>query len=109
MLPTYQGGLPATNRDRGSSVCFTHFRAACPAGIAVVAAGALIFELRQTDTGARNVHAYYTAQSLEDMHQGTGTSAVQTPVPMSACPNGSFCTLDEFTKLVGPMLDPNCS
>ena len=71
----------------------------------MVAAGALIFELRQTDTGARNVHAYYTAQSLEDMHQGTGTSAVQTPVPMSACPNGSFCTLDEFTKLVGPMLD----
>jgi 4-phytase / acid phosphatase len=72
-------------------------------------AGALIFELRETDDRARNVYAYYVAQSLDDMHNGTGTTAMRTPVPIPACPIGSPCTLDQFTNLVRPMLDPSCS
>jgi 4-phytase / acid phosphatase len=69
-------------------------------------AGALIFELRQTDGGVR-VYAYYAAQSLDDMHHGTATSATRTPVPITGCPDGVSCTLDEFARLV--RLDPDCS
>jgi 4-phytase / acid phosphatase len=70
-------------------------------------AGALIFEVRQTDDGARNVHAYYAAQSLDDMHKVTGTTAIRTPVPISVCPNGSSCSPREFAKRV--KLDPDCA
>jgi 4-phytase/acid phosphatase len=71
-------------------------------------AGALIFELRQTDAGARNVHAFYAAQSLDDMRHANGTSATRTPVPIPGCPNGS-CTLGEFAKRVEQALDWDCS
>jgi 4-phytase/acid phosphatase len=70
-------------------------------------AGALIFEVRQTDDGARNVYAYYAAQSLDDMHKVTGTTAIPTPVPISVCPNGSSCSPREFAKRV--KLDPDCA
>lgn len=69
-------------------------------------AGALIFELRQTDDGARKVYAYYAAQSLDDMHNVTATSATPTPVPIPGCPTG-LCTIDLFTKVVTQKLDPN--
>ena len=72
-------------------------------------AGALIFELRQTDAGARNVHAFYAAQSLDDMRHANGTSAVRTPVPIPGCGNGSNCRLDDFAKLVERALNPDCS
>jgi len=55
------------------------------------------------------VHAFYAAQSLDDMRHANGTSAVRTPVPIPGCGKGSDCTLDDFTKLVGSALDPDCS
>ena len=70
-------------------------------------AGALIFELRQTDAGARNVHTYYAAQSLDDMRHARHFGA-SAPVPIPGCPNGS-CTLDEFAKPVEQALDQDCT
>lgn len=68
-------------------------------------AGALIFELRQTDNSVR-VYAYYAAQSLDNMHHQTATSATRTPVPIPGCLNG-HCTINEFATLVASKLDPN--
>jgi 4-phytase/acid phosphatase len=64
-------------------------------------AGALIFELLQTDAGARNVYVYYTAQSLDDMRALKGESPARTRVFLPGCGGaGSSCSLDSFAALV---------
>jgi 4-phytase/acid phosphatase len=71
-------------------------------------AGALIFEILQTDAGARNVYVYYTAQSLDDMRSVNGDRPVSTAVPIPGCGGaGSPCSLDQFAKLVEQVLVPN--
>ena len=72
-------------------------------------AGALIFELRQTDEEVRTVYAYYVAQSLDDMRNASGTAPVRTRVRIPGCGSGTACSLDNFAKLVERALDPDCS
>jgi 4-phytase/acid phosphatase len=72
--------------------------------------GALIFELRQTEAGARNVHAFYDASALDDMRVEKGDRPVRTPVRVPGCGGeGSACPLAEFAKLVRGKLDRSCS
>jgi 4-phytase/acid phosphatase len=70
-------------------------------------AGALVFELRQTDAGERNVYAYYVAQRLEDMRDAPSAPPVWTPVPIPNCGKDGPCPLRDFKTLV--RLDPDCS
>ena len=73
-------------------------------------AGALVFELRQTDAGARNVHVFYAASSLDDMRAVKGESPVRTPVHVPGCgTEGAACPLADFAKLVRSKLDRSCT
>lgn len=72
-------------------------------------AGALIFELRRIATGADHVSVFYVAQTLEDMRNLSGMSPQRTAVPIPGCSNESLCPLAELTKLVGQVIDADCS
>jgi 4-phytase / acid phosphatase len=72
-------------------------------------AGALTFELWQTEAGARNVYVYYVAQGLDDMRHNPDAAPMRTWVPVPGCNPGSpTCSLDAFEKLVMKVRDPNC-
>ena len=72
-------------------------------------AGALVFELRQTDAGVRTVSVFYDAQSLDDMRAVAGERPVRTPVRVPGCgAEGSACPLADFAALVGGKLDRSC-
>jgi 4-phytase/acid phosphatase len=71
--------------------------------------GALIFELRQTDAGARNVHVFYDASALDDLRAEKGDRPVRTPVRVPGCGDGLACSLTEFAKLIGSKLDRSCT
>jgi 4-phytase/acid phosphatase len=73
-------------------------------------AGALVFELRQTEAGARYVEVTYVAQSLDDMRAVRGDRAMRVRVPVRDCGDeGSACSLAAFAKLVGERLDRSCA
>lgn len=73
-------------------------------------AGALVFELRQTDAGARNIEIFYVAQSLDDMRAAQGNRAMRARVRLPGCDwEGSACPLAEFAKLVREKLDRSCT
>ncbi len=74
-------------------------------------AGALVFELH-SGNGQPYVSVSYVAQSLDDMHNKNGTSAVRTPVPIPDCGNSGICSLGKFRELVKHALaraPPGCS
>jgi 4-phytase/acid phosphatase len=73
-------------------------------------AGALVFELRETDAGARTVEVFYVAQSLDDMRAAQGDRAMRTRVAVPDCDRAwSACPLAEFAKLVREKLDRSCT
>lgn len=71
-------------------------------------AGALVFELHQLSSGLRYVSAFYVAQSLDEMRRLSGTTPRRTAVPILGCSDESKCPLEDFAKLAGRALDPEC-
>jgi 4-phytase/acid phosphatase len=69
--------------------------------------GAMEFELHSSSRASMEsfVRLYFTAQSIEDQHNGVGQNPARVPVYIPGCPSFD-CPLSTFAKIVNSSVDP---